>query len=251
MNLTEIEYHDEIAVLKMVRGVTNAINLNFVDSLTASLQEVLHNGNAGGLVLCSGNMKFFSIGFDIPELIRLDESNIRIFLRKFDSLCLDLFACALPTIAAITGHAIAGGCILSLCCDYRYISEGRKLVGLNEVKLGVPLPWPADCILRHLVGMRESRLITETGDFYEPASACRIGLVDRVIGIEEVLPAAVETIRKIGFSPRNGLARIKHNRVSGIVKEIRERLQMEEDKFLECWFSKESRARLNAATEKF
>lgn len=77
---------------------------------------------------------------------------------------LALYTLPKPVVAAITGHAIAGGCILALCCDYRFISEGRKLMGLNEVKLGVPVPYLADRVLHALVGTRYAREIIESGE---------------------------------------------------------------------------------------
>ena len=98
-----------------------------------------------------------------------------------------LFTFPKPTAAAISGHAIAGGCILTLCCDYRYIAEGRKLMGLNEIKLGVPVPYVADCILRSLVGFRHAREIMESGDFYQPETSFQKGLVDAVLPLENVL----------------------------------------------------------------
>ena len=74
---------------------------------------------------------------------------------------------------------------MALCCDYRFIAEGRKLMGLNEVKLGVPVPYLGDCILRHLVGARHARDIMDTGDFYHPEVLLQMGMVDQALPLEK------------------------------------------------------------------
>jgi len=136
--------------------------------LAGIIEKIKHDANVKGIVLTSSNEKFFSIGFDIPGLFEFSKEDLSNFYRSFNQLSIALNTLPKPTIAAITGHAIAGGCILALCCDYRFIAEGRKLMGPNEIKLGVPIPYPADCILRSLVGTRNAREITDNGDFYEP-----------------------------------------------------------------------------------
>ena len=102
------------------------------------------------MLLCGGN-KFFSIGLDLPALLKLDRPAMHHFLEDFNDLCLALFTAAFPTACALAGHAVAGGNILALTCNYRYAISGKK-IGLNELKLGVPVPYLADMILRHTIG---------------------------------------------------------------------------------------------------
>jgi enoyl-CoA hydratase/carnithine racemase len=204
-----------------------------------------------GLVLASSNDKFFSIGFDIPQLFELSREDFRVFYQALNRVCLDLYTLPRPTVAAITGHAIAGGCILTLCCDYRFMTEGRKLMGLNEIRLGVPVPYPADCILRHLVGLRNAREVMGSGEFYQPEELFQIGLVDQVLPLGQVLPKSVEKARFLGGMPREAFAMIKRNRVEMVEAEILARLEEKERFFMECWYSDEARGRLREAMEKF
>jgi enoyl-CoA hydratase/carnithine racemase len=143
MMMIRTEYHDKVAVVKLNRGITNALNLQLVNELAETLHGVKHDSDVHSLVLGSSNEKFFSIGFDVPELFELTKSDFKFFYQTFNRVCLDLYTLPKPTIAVITGHAIAGGAILALCCDYRFIAEGRKLMGLNEIRLGVPVPYPS------------------------------------------------------------------------------------------------------------
>jgi len=153
MKMISVERHDQVSVLKLNRGATNALNLQLVTCLVENLNSVRDDPKVRSLVICSSNDKFFSIEFDIPELIQLKKRDFKVFYQAFNQVCLDLYTFPKPTIAAITGHAVAGGCILALCCDYRLIATGRRLVGLNEIKLGVPVPYLGDCILQQVVGL--------------------------------------------------------------------------------------------------
>ncbi len=166
-------------------------------------------------------------------------------------MCLDLYALPKPTVAAITGHAIAGGCILALCCDYRFIAKSRKLIGLNEVKLGVPVPYPADRMLRELVGMRPAREIMEAGEFYGPEQALELGLVDRVLPLERVVEEAVEMADELGALPGTAYGMIKGNRVESILAEVNERGTEKEKAFIERWYSDQARQLLQDAIKKF
>lgn len=245
-----VEYSDKVAILKLNRSVTNALNLQLVEELGETLREVRHNPDVHSLVL-AGSKKFFSIGFDIPQLFGLAQEDFCSFYRAFNRMCLDLYTLPKPTIAAITGHAIAGGCILALCCDYRFIAGGRKLMGLNEIRLGVPVPYLADCVLRQIVGVRNAREITDEGEFYRPEESLQMGLVDRVLPLEQVRPEAIEKARSLGSLPQAAFALIKHNRVESVEAQVRTHWEEREQSFVERWYSDEARQRLREAMERF
>ena len=166
-------------------------------------------------------------------------------------MCLDLYALPKPTAAAITGHATAGGCILALCCDYRIIAQGRKLVGLNEIELGVPVPYVADRILRQLVGQRQARDIIDTGAFYSPEAALQLGLVDDVLPLPEVTPAAIEKVRRLGSLSGQAFAEIKRYRTVSVLHEVEPRLEETDRAFVGCWYAQATRERLKEAMSKF
>jgi len=251
MDHVQIENQDDVALVKLCRSKTNAIDLKLVDELSEALRLSRKDSQTLGVVLTSTTDKFFSIGFDIPSLFDLSSDSFKTFFRKFNSLCLDLYTYPKPIIAAITGHAIAGGCILALCCDYRFIAEGRKLMGLNEIKLGVPLPYPADRILDQLVGFRNAREITDSGSFYTPADSKHLGMVDEVLPIEEVQEKAAEKVRSLSLFTGDAFTAIKKDRTERTASLISSSLPEKEELFLACWFSKAARQRLKEAKEKF
>ena len=249
--MIDVTHHESVAVVKLNRGTTNALSLECVREIAGALEDLKADRAVRGVVITSSNEKFFSIGFDIPELIDLSREDFKVFFGTFNQMCLDLFTLPKPTVAAISGHAIAGGCILALCCDYRFIAEGRRLMGLNEIKLGVPVPFLADRVLRGIAGMRDAREIMETGDFYEPERSLEMGMVDRILPAGEVLERSIEKARSLGAPPLEAYAVIKRNRIEGIVSEFLARRGEKQEVFLNHWFSGEARRLLREAMERF
>jgi enoyl-CoA hydratase/carnithine racemase len=123
-------------------------------------------------------------------------------------------------------------------------------MGLNEVKLGVPVPYLPDCIARQLLGVNKARDVLETGDFHPPEDLLRMGMVDHVLPLESVLPKSVEKADRLGSMPR-AFALIKQNRVETIEAQVREHGEDKARAFLKCWFSPDTRERLREAIKKF
>jgi enoyl-CoA hydratase/carnithine racemase len=251
MGMITIDYVNTVAIVKLDRGVTNALNLDLVREMDGFLEEARWDRGICGLVLGSTSEKFFSIGFDIKAMYDLPRKDFEVYFKAFNRMCLSLYTLPKPTVAALTGHAIAGGCIMALCCDYRFMGEGKILMGLNEIRLGVPVPYPADCILRDIVGTRAAREITDVGAFHGPGQAIQTGLIDKVYPMGEVLDRSVETVRAIGSWPPGAFAVIKHNRTAEVERRIRTGWDEREQSFLDCWYSAEARGLLREAMKKF
>lgn len=246
-----IEHQDQVAILKLHQGVTNAINGDLVLALDTALKSQAADPDVRGMVLTSSNSKFFSIGLDIPKLFALGKKEFRSFYQSFNQMCLGMLTASKPLVAGITGHAIAGGCILTLCCDYRFISEGRKLIGLNEIKLGVPVPYVADCILRRLIGHRLARDVMDSGGFLAPEEAQRLGMVDRILPAGEVVPQSIEKAIELSSDSLEAFSLIKSSRVHALEREIKAQLCEREEAFIKCWFSDDARVRLKEAISKY
>jgi enoyl-CoA hydratase/carnithine racemase len=251
MEMVSVEDRGRVALVKLNNRVTNALSSTVVHRLAGILRRVREDDDINGLVLTSSNEKFFSIGFDIPELFEMNRDDFREFYRLFNQICLDLFTLPKPTVAAIIGHAIAGGCILALCCDYRFIAKGHKLMGLNEVKLGLPVPYLPDRVLHALVGFRKAQEMMESGEFYPPEKAFEMGIANKILPVEDVAKAAVEHADTLGSLPKVGYGMIKQNRVEVIAEAVMARQDRKETAFIESWYSDEARERLREAMKKF
>jgi enoyl-CoA hydratase/carnithine racemase len=251
MGSISVEYDGSVAVVKLSRGVTNALDRELAEELGQTLGALREDARVRALVLASGNDQFFSIGLDLPQLFPLDRRAFSDFIHLFGRVCLDLYALRKPTIAAITGHAIAGGCILALCCDYRFIALGKRRIGLNEIRLGIPVPYLADCVLRSLVGGRFARDMVDSGSFYLPDEALQMGLVDQVLPVEEVLPACLKRARVLGAHAQQAFAEMKRRRVESVMADALAHQDEEERMLVEMWYSDDARKRLAEAMQRF
>ncbi len=246
-----LEHQQGTALVTLDRGATHAIDHQTVSDLLALLEQTAADEAVRGLLLGSANHKFFSIGFDIPRLLEMPAEEMGRFYHDFNSLCLRLYTFPKPTAASITGHAIAGGCILALCCDHRFIAEGRKLMGVNELKLGVPVPWLAQQVLAMVCGESTAQQVVETGDLYDAARLLELGLVDRVLPLEEVRPGALARVAELGALTQRAFTISKLNRVGDVAERFLRRREDRERAFLACWHSEEAQQLLREAAKKF
>ncbi len=248
MPKVSLEAHDSITVLRLNNGVTNAISLELIDDLDAALIQIKNEFK--GMVLAGGD-KFFSIGLDLPGLLQLGRTEMTDFYVALNQVILDLYTLPIPTASAINGHATAGGGVLALGTDFRFVAAGRKLIGFNEVKIGLSVPGLADLMLRQLVGDRHATEMVFSGDFLEPDQSLEIGLVDAVVSAEDVEQEAVAKIVALTTMPAGGLALAKKNRVEAVRSQYEQIRQSDADVFLNCWFDPSVQELLQTAAQKF
>jgi enoyl-CoA hydratase/carnithine racemase len=251
MDLMRIEKQGEVSVLTFTHGVTNPMGVEFIAELETSLKGLAEDSSVRGLVVTGSNTKFFSIGLDIPELIDLPRRDFEDFYKAFTRTCLLLMAIPKPVIAAIPGHAIAGGCIVALMCDYRFMASGRKLIGLNEVKLGLPVPYVATVALRNVVGYRAARDLMDEGEFYPPERALNIGLIDAIHPEDQLLASTIEYLEKLIQNPTSAYGLIKKTRVDPLLDKIQEGMEEIEKEFIDCWASPTAQSLLREAIAKY
>jgi enoyl-CoA hydratase/carnithine racemase len=251
MKWIEASTEDGIRILRLNRGVTNAINGELLDELQAGLEEGKASAEITSLVLTSANDKFFSIGFDLPELYPQEVLRFKEFFHSFNLICLDLYTLPKPTVAALNGHAVAGGFILASCCDYRFMAQGKKFCGLNEIQIGVPVPYIADRILRQLVGDRAATEIMYTGALLPAEKALAINFLDALVAPEELLKEALSKARTLGRLPGEAFRLIKTNRTAEIAARGLEKLEADIRTFLTMWYNEEARNLLQEAMKKF
>ena len=248
MSTVFVEQHDRIALVRMNRGVINALNTDLVTDLHKVVMDAPQSFD--GLVLAGGT-KFFSMGLDLPELLLFSREDMDRFWDLFDDMILTLYSVPIPTASAISGHAIAGGTILSLACDYRVIAEGRKLLGLNEINIGLPVPYLADLILRQIVSDAHANRIVFRGELLETQQAAELGLVDEVAPLETVESRAIEHVTDLGHRSQPAFALIKAHRTEDLQMNFIAQRQRKKEQLLQCWFQPRVQNLLRAAAEKF
>lgn len=242
-----IETCDDVGVIRLNNGVVNAISMEVVEKLSGALKSVLCQFK--GLVL-GGGEKFFSLGFNIPELLELGRADMSAFFMRFNQMVLDLYSVPIPTACAMKGHAIAGGAILALACDYRVASSERSLIGLNEIKLGVPTPYLADMILRQIVDDRVASEIIYLGEFMNSLDASTHGVISETCAKEEVEKISIEKISKISKFNSRAFAESKANRVEVVRARYEANFRAKNEAFIDCWFDGKTQVALKEAARK-
>jgi len=176
-----------------------------------------------GLLLTSGLAPIFSAGLDLKTMYQPTEETAKHFWRTLHELFQRLYMSPFPIVAVINGHAPAGGCFLSLCCDSRVMVPGKSLIGLNEVKLGIVPPWWFSVLMKETVGARQAEKHLQLGSLLKPEEALEIGLVDFVSeNAEEVAIAELSKYMKISPTARVHSKMISRQPLSTIVESGRE-----------------------------
>jgi enoyl-CoA hydratase/carnithine racemase len=248
MHKVALESKGEVALVRLANGVTNAIGLELLQDFAAVLADV--KSRFKGLVLAGGD-KFFSIGLNLPELLEFDRKGMAEFWILFDDTVLDLYTLPLPTACAITGHAPAAGAILALACDFRFAAAENKRIGLNEIRIGVPVPYLADRMLRQVVGNRVANELEYAGKLIESEEAKSVGLIDAIVPAEEVEPRAVAQISELAAMPAAAFVLTKQHRTREIPSQFQAIRQELNRSFMDCWFAPATQALLKEASAKF
>jgi enoyl-CoA hydratase/carnithine racemase len=234
--------------VRLDNGVTNVVGNDLVEDLSGALKRV--ERECRGMVLAGGT-KFFCMGLNLPELLKLDRQGMSDFWHRFNQVNLDLYTLPMPTASAMAGHAPAAGTVFMLDCDFRVATSEKKMIGLNEVKLGVPVPYLTTLILGQTVTNQAAIEILYRGEFMEPGKAAEIGLVDGVVDPELVEEVALMRIREVAALPSSSLAAIKANRVEEVASRFEQNRKDQEAIFIDCWFNEMTQKILAKAAEKF
>ena len=173
------ETQGRLAVLRMDKVRGNAIDEAFVGEMTKAVIEVGQDASVRGVLLASAHPKLFCPGLDLVSLFAYDRPGMERFMRAFSDMATLLFALEKPMVAAISGHAVAGGCVLALTADHRILRRGAQ-VGLNEVRVGVPLPWSVALLLRASVPAHALSRVALLGANFTDAEAVSLGLAHEI-----------------------------------------------------------------------
>jgi enoyl-CoA hydratase len=242
MNALRIERQASVAVLRFDKGRGNAIDPAFVEELRAAAAELAADESVRGVLLASAHPKLFCPGLDLVALQSLDRGAMEAFMLRFGDLARALYTLPKPMVAAVGGHAVAGGCILALTADYRVLRRGAQ-IGLNEVKVGVPLPWSVSALLKASVPPSSLSRVALLGRNFEGEEALRLGIVDELADGEGFEAACLTRLAEFAEKDAYSLATTKRY----LRAEAAE--AMEQDRgfvaeFLDGWFSPSTQERI-------
>ena len=204
----QVEDQDGVAVVRLAHGKVNALDLELLHAITSTFAE-LDRGDAAAVVF-TGDGPAFSAGVDLWRILDGGEEYGREFLRALDAAFLAVFGIGKPTVAAINGHAIAGGAILAAACDQRVMSAGS--IGVTELLVGVPFPTTALDILRYAWGPTAARRAVLTGATLPPEDALVAGHIDQI----GTISAAIARARRLAGIPADAFRLTKAQLQAGI-----------------------------------
>lgn len=179
-------------ILKLNKGPVNSLNLDFLTALNIQLEKFEQAADVKGVIITSNVANIFSAGLDILEMYDSKPDRIRQFWSALQDFWINVYGSNKIYIAAINGHAPAGGCLMAITCDYRVMAKGNFKIGLNETLLGITAPFWFKDTLVNTIGHRESELALQLGKLYSAEEALRIKLVDELAEPKDVLLRAQE-----------------------------------------------------------
>jgi len=236
-----LERDGAVAVFRFNRPPANAIDLNFADEIEAAFSDLLAEPDLGAIVV-TGSGACFSAGLDLKRVPLYGPAEQRAMVTTINRMISRLYAAPLPVVGAINGHAIAGGLIVALVCDYRVGSSAPCKLGVTEARAGIPFPAAAMTVLRAELAPPVARVLALRADNVDPQTALAWGLVDELQPAERVLPVAVDVARGLARIPRDAYARIKRQLRAAAIAAIDETLARGSDPMLEAWLSAEAPA---------
>jgi Delta3-Delta2-enoyl-CoA isomerase len=195
--------HGDVREVRMSRPPVNALSTELLGALREAIERAPAEGARA--VVVSGGPGMFTAGLDIPLLIGLDREGIAKLWRELYGTMRALACSPIPVVAAITGHAPAGGTVIAVYCDWRVAARGDFKMGLSEVQVGIPLPPMIFKALRRQVGAREAERMAVGGLVLSPEQAMSAGLVDEVVAVEEVVERAVVWCRGLLALPSDAM----------------------------------------------
>lgn len=220
-------------VLEELEGILDAVNLEEVRCL----------------ILTGTGKKSFVAGADISEMSPLDKEGGRLFAEKGTGVIRKLETMPIPVIAAVNGFALGGGCEISMACDFRLCSE-NAIFGQPEVGLGIMAGFGGSQRLPRLVGPAMAKEILYTGGKIDAAEALRIGLVNHVYSVDDLMAEAEKLANKIANNAPIGVRGTKTAVGKGLEMGMDEALAMEATMFGSCFATYDQKEGMGAFLEK-
>lgn len=190
-----VERKGEIEILRMQYGPANAMDVDFCAGLTNAVLEL--GASSSRAIVLTGQGKIFGAGVDLPQLLEGGVEYIRRFLPALDDLMETLFFCHKPVVAAVNGHAIAGGCLLACTADRRLMAAGKARIGVPELRVGVPFPTVVMEVMRARTSPSYFEEVTLGGETYTAEDALQRGLIDVVAEDGDLLGEAVKAAESL------------------------------------------------------
>jgi enoyl-CoA hydratase len=230
-----------IEVLTLARPPANALHIETTEEL-ADAFEALASDDAAAAVVLTGEGKAFCAGLDLKAITNYSQTELRRLLDAINRMATAVYSCPLPVIGAINGHAIAGGFVLAMCCDWKIVADAPMRVGLTEVRVGVPYPAAALEVVRSELHPKVARELVLFGKNMNAAEALAAGIFDESVAPHQLLVRAMEKAREAAELPRRSFKIIKHQLRRRALEACRAAVSGEGEALRDGWIQPEDAA---------
>lgn len=242
-----IDTENPIAVLRLEHGKVNAMDLALCEALTQQLALLATHPCRAVIITGTGNS--FSAGVDLVQLTQGGVEYVSRFLPLMDAFFYALLTFPKPVVAALNGHALAGGCIIAACCDHVVMAEGTGRVGVTELVVGVPFPMLPLEIVRARLSPRDGRDLIYSARTVLPPEALALGLVDEVAPPADLMPRAMDAATRLTTIPAVSFALTKRAFVTPILARVEATAAINAD-VTQAWQGDEVLSHVRAFLEK-
>ena len=240
--------HGPVRELRLNRPPANALSPELIVALREGIEGAPQKGSRA--LILSGSPGRFSGGLDVPLLLGCDQAAIATLWREFYALLKALAVSPIPIAVAITGHAPAGGTVLPLFCDVRFMADGDFKIGLNEVQVGIPLPPVILTALRRVVGARQAERLAVSGALISPREALSAGLIDELTPPDVVIERALVWCQSLLALPPQAMAATRREARADLVAYFERNLEPELQAVTASWWAHETQTILRALSAK-
>jgi len=253
MGFKYIQFQKEpnnIGILTVNRpNVLNALNWDTLSELKVFLEDILPGEELKALIVTGAGEKAFVAGADIAQMNEMKERDFQEYVDIAHKVYELIENSSCPSIAAINGYALGGGCELALACDIRIASEKARL-GFPEVKLGIFPGWGGTQRVTRVLGLGKTKELVFTGEMVDANEALRIGLVEKVVPHDEVMKEARDLA---GAIAKRGPIAVKMSKTAinaGSEMDLQKALLLEKTLVSLCFDSEDRVEGMNAFLEK-
>ncbi|HKS98759.1 MAG TPA: enoyl-CoA hydratase/isomerase family protein [Rugosimonospora sp.] len=237
--MIEVERHGDVRVVRLRHGKVNVLDLE----LLLALRDAFAGLRDAAAVVLTGEGRAFSAGVDLRRLLDGGPGYTAEFLPALSGACRAVFEHPRPVVAAVNGHAIAGGCVLVAACDRRYMSGGT--IGVSELAVGVPFPTVPLEVLRFAAGSATADLVLSARTM-SPAQGLAVGLVDEVVAPEQLMARALDEAERLARIPAATFALTKTQLRRDAVRRIETGERADAQRLLAAWTGPQVRAAIAA-----
>jgi enoyl-CoA hydratase len=222
--LTSYRLDDRIATITLDDGKVNALSIAMLKELHAAFDQAERDE---AVVLITGRERYFSAGFDLKVFTAGDPQQVIEMLRLGATLAERMLGFPTPVLVACSGHAVAAGSFLALAGDLRIGVEGPFQIGLNEVKIGLTVPWFAIELARQRLQPAHFDRTVVSAAMYSPHEAREAGFLDRVVAVEELQSASLQAAAELAALNPAAHAATKLRARAGALEALRSAIETE------------------------